>query len=227
MGGLDFPQALSAQLTLKYSHAQFQALFPQCIVVKFHTAGSTLEPQVTGVKTAAGVGKGEPCSSPPHHHHDEVPHVRWLLFSEKDWSVSSEQTVRTNQPGMFGKQDFEQLAPVVDAFSLMTYDFSNQHRPGPNSPIPWIQACVQTLDPEAVWRSKILLGLNFYGMDYGILGGTAEPIVGHRWQCQPVPAQPYLWSRLLQPIYPSAVRPSPGCTVLSELKYPNTSPFIC
>eukprot|EP00061_Rhincodon_typus_P007832 g29919.t1 len=125
---------------------------------------------------------------------------------------------------MFGKQDFEQLAQVVDAFSLMTYDFSNQHRlqtsgslptpdnlhtsfqkpirngnptrpvlsqngipaqpvlsgaPGPNSPLPWIQACVQKLDPDAVWRNKILLGLNFYGMDYGILGGTAEPIVGH------------------------------------------------
>ncbi|XP_059507916.1 chitinase domain-containing protein 1 isoform X1 [Stegostoma tigrinum] len=87
----------------------------------------------------------------------------------------------TNQPGMFGKQDFEQLAQVVDAFSLMTYDFSNQHRPGPNSPLPWIQACVQKLDPDAVWRNKILLGLNFYGMDYGILGGTAEPIVGHRY----------------------------------------------
>ncbi|GCB75038.1 hypothetical protein scyTo_0020874 [Scyliorhinus torazame] len=80
---------------------------------------------------------------------------------------------------MFGKPDFDQLAPVVDAFSLMTYDYSNSHRPGPNSPIPWIRACVQKLDPDANWRSKILLGLNFYGMIYGTLGGTAEPIVGH------------------------------------------------
>ncbi|XP_041054394.1 chitinase domain-containing protein 1 isoform X2 [Carcharodon carcharias] len=87
----------------------------------------------------------------------------------------------TNQPGMFGKQDFDQLAQVVDGFSLMTYDYSNSHRPGPNSPIPWIRACVQILDPDANWRSKILLGLNFYGMDYGTLGGTAEPIVGHRY----------------------------------------------
>ncbi|XP_067835753.1 chitinase domain-containing protein 1 [Heptranchias perlo] len=84
----------------------------------------------------------------------------------------------TNQPGMFGKQDFDQLAQVVDGFSLMTYDYSNAPRPGPNSPIPWIEACVQLLDPEANWRSKILLGLNFYGMDYGTLGGSADPIVG-------------------------------------------------
>ncbi|XP_038661967.1 chitinase domain-containing protein 1 [Scyliorhinus canicula] len=87
----------------------------------------------------------------------------------------------SNQPGMFGKPDFDQLAPVVDAFSLMTYDYSNSHRPGPNSPILWIRACVQKLDPDANWRSKILLGLNFYGMIYGTLGGTSEPIVGHRY----------------------------------------------
>ncbi|XP_067902895.1 chitinase domain-containing protein 1 isoform X1 [Heterodontus francisci] len=88
----------------------------------------------------------------------------------------------TNQPGMFGKQDFDQLAQVMDGFSLMTYDYStNALRPGPNSPIPWIQACVQILDPDANWRSKILLGLNFYGMDYGTLGGSAEPIVGQRY----------------------------------------------
>uniref|UniRef100_UPI00398E5169 chitinase domain-containing protein 1-like n=1 Tax=Pristiophorus japonicus TaxID=55135 RepID=UPI00398E5169 len=86
----------------------------------------------------------------------------------------------TNQPGMFGKQEFDQLAQLVDGFSLMTYDYSNRLRPGPNSPVPWIQACVQILDPDANWRSKILLGLNFYGVDYGSLGGSADPIVGQR-----------------------------------------------
>lgn len=29
------------------------------------------------------------------------------------------------QPGMFGREEFEQLAPVVDGFSLMTYDYSS------------------------------------------------------------------------------------------------------
>lgn len=29
------------------------------------------------------------------------------------------------QPGMFSREEFEQLAPVVDGFSLMTYDYSS------------------------------------------------------------------------------------------------------
>ncbi|XP_059831382.1 chitinase domain-containing protein 1 isoform X2 [Hypanus sabinus] len=87
----------------------------------------------------------------------------------------------TNLSGMFRKQDFEQLAQVVDGFSLMTYDYSSTPRPGPNSPTPWIQACVKELDPEAKWRSKILLGLNFYGMDYGTFAGNGEPIIGQRY----------------------------------------------
>nr|XP_033784166.1 chitinase domain-containing protein 1 [Geotrypetes seraphini] len=87
----------------------------------------------------------------------------------------------TNQLGMFGKKEFDQLAPVMDSFSLMTYDYSTPQRPGPNSPLPWVQACVQMLDPESRWRSKILLGFNFYGMDYSALGASGEPILGIRY----------------------------------------------
>ncbi|XP_064423115.1 chitinase domain-containing protein 1 [Latimeria chalumnae] len=87
----------------------------------------------------------------------------------------------SNQPGMFGKKDFDLLAPVVDGFSLMTYDYSSPQRPGPNSPLPWVRGCVQVLDPESKWRRKILLGLNFYGMDYGAQGMSGEPILGNRY----------------------------------------------
>ncbi|NP_001087530.1 chitinase domain-containing protein 1 isoform X1 [Xenopus laevis] len=87
----------------------------------------------------------------------------------------------TDQLGMFGRKEFDQLAPVVDSFSLMTYDYSSPQRPGPNSPISWVQACVQLLDPESKWRKKILLGLHFYGMDYSALGATGEPILGNRY----------------------------------------------
>lgn len=31
---------------------------------------------------------------------------------------------RTNKLGMFTNTEFEQLAPVLDGFSLMTYDYS-------------------------------------------------------------------------------------------------------
>ncbi|KAM6204561.1 chitinase domain-containing protein 1 isoform 2-T2 [Sarcoramphus papa] len=53
--------------------------------------------------------------------------------------------------------------------------------PGPNSPLPWVRACVQVLDPDSKWRNKILLGLNFYGMDYSALGASGEPILGSRY----------------------------------------------
>ena len=37
-------------------------------------------------------------------------------------------SLSTGQPGMFGREEFEQLAPVVDGFSLMTYDYSSGAR---------------------------------------------------------------------------------------------------
>ena len=45
-------------------------------------------------------------------------------------------------------------------------------RPGPNAPIQWVKDCVLTLSPEkGKQRSKILLGLNFYGQDFAPMGG--------------------------------------------------------
>uniref|UniRef100_A0A8D3ARI1 Chitinase domain-containing protein 1 n=1 Tax=Scophthalmus maximus TaxID=52904 RepID=A0A8D3ARI1_SCOMX len=85
----------------------------------------------------------------------------------------------TGQPGMFGREEFEQLAPVVDGFSLMTYDYSSGARPGPSSPLPWVRDCVLQLAPNPQWRQKILLGLNLYGIDFGSQG--TEPILGGRY----------------------------------------------
>ncbi|XP_073868850.1 chitinase domain-containing protein 1 isoform X9 [Macaca fascicularis] len=87
----------------------------------------------------------------------------------------------TDQLGMFTHKEFEQLAPVLDGFSLMTYDYSTAHQPGPNAPLSWVRACVQVLDPKSKWRSKILLGLNFYGMDYATSKDAREPVVGARY----------------------------------------------
>lgn len=53
-------------------------------------------------------------------------------------------------------------------------------RPGPNAPLSWVRACVQVLDPKSRWRSKILLGLNFYGMDYSAARDSREPVIGAR-----------------------------------------------
>ncbi|XP_062507525.1 chitinase domain-containing protein 1-like isoform X2 [Corticium candelabrum] len=75
-------------------------------------------------------------------------------------------------------EDFDRLAPVVDGFSLMTYDFSSSG-PGPNAPIQWMRQCVEKLVPTAgPLRQKILLGLNFYGYDYS---SGPEAIIGNRY----------------------------------------------
>uniref|UniRef100_A0A8D1MGK1 Chitinase domain-containing protein 1 n=1 Tax=Sus scrofa TaxID=9823 RepID=A0A8D1MGK1_PIG len=86
----------------------------------------------------------------------------------------------TNKLGVFTHKEFEQLAPLLDGFSLMTYDYSTAQQPGPNAPLSWVRACVQVLDPKSRWRSKILLGLNFYGMDYAASKDAREPIIGAR-----------------------------------------------
>ncbi|XP_015757478.1 PREDICTED: chitinase domain-containing protein 1-like [Acropora digitifera] len=86
----------------------------------------------------------------------------------------------SKKPGAFNKHDFELLAPVMDGFSLMTYEYSSHTRQGPNAPVDWVKDCVLSLSPEkGKQRSKILLGLNFYGQDYGPNGGT--PITGSRY----------------------------------------------
>ncbi|KAJ8280982.1 hypothetical protein GJAV_G00061770 [Gymnothorax javanicus] len=88
------------------------------------------------------------------------------------------QSPGSDQPGMFGRMEFELLAPVVDGFSLMTYDYSGPGRPGPSSPIPWVRECVLKLAPQTQWRHKILLGLNLYGLDFSSQG-AAVPLVGN------------------------------------------------
>jgi len=81
-----------------------------------------------------------------------------------------------DSPGYFDADDVTNLASDVTYFSLMTYDYSSPQRPGPNSPLPWVKKCVETLDPDGVFNSKLLLGLNFYGNDYTATGGG--PILG-------------------------------------------------
>jgi chitinase domain-containing protein 1 len=55
----------------------------------------------------------------------------------------------------------------------MTYDFSSPSRPGPNSPISWIKDCILALSPEpGKLRSKLMMGLNFYGFDFSHTGSS-------------------------------------------------------
>ncbi|XP_028794716.1 chitinase domain-containing protein 1-like [Neltuma alba] len=77
----------------------------------------------------------------------------------------------------FGPNDLEILSEVVDGFSLMTYDFSSPHNPGPNAPLKWIQFTLSLLLGTPGHRAqslanKILLGINFYGNDFSLSRGS-------------------------------------------------------
>uniref|UniRef100_A0A336M8I1 Chitinase domain-containing protein 1 n=1 Tax=Culicoides sonorensis TaxID=179676 RepID=A0A336M8I1_CULSO len=85
---------------------------------------------------------------------------------------------------LFTPEHFEKLYPHVNGFSLMTYDYSSYQHPGPNAPIDWVRNAVEFICPDstpnlAEKRSKILLGLNFYGNDFTPEGG--KPIIGHEY----------------------------------------------
>lgn len=87
---------------------------------------------------------------------------------------------------LFSSKHFEALYPLIAAFSLVTYDFSNAQRPGANSPLHWIKHAVEHVCPETLTnfktkRQKILIGMNLYGMDYTLSGGDSGPIVGHQF----------------------------------------------
>ncbi|KAL6131061.1 hypothetical protein ACLB2K_069439 [Fragaria x ananassa] len=69
----------------------------------------------------------------------------------------------------FGPKDLQSLSDAVDGFSLMTYDFSGPHNPGPNAPLKWIESILQLLlgtNKNTALANKILLGINFYGNDF-------------------------------------------------------------
>jgi chitinase domain-containing protein 1 len=72
------------------------------------------------------------------------------------------------------------LLPHVDYYSIMTYDYSNAIRPGPSSPIGWVQQVVTAyLGQYSMMKpitKKFLLGLNMYGMDF--TDGKAHPKLG-------------------------------------------------
>lgn len=80
---------------------------------------------------------------------------------------------------MFDNKHFDALYDYVTAFSLMTYDYSNPQRPGPNSPVKWVKHCINGLTSNLEKRAKILTGLNMYGNDY--VGQGGGPIVANQY----------------------------------------------
>lgn len=84
--------------------------------------------------------------------------------------------VRKHMHDLFSARHFQQLVDDVDAFSLMTYDYSSIERPGANAPKYWVEQAVRHICPDgtaqlAERRAKILIGLNMYGNDFTLEGG--------------------------------------------------------
>ncbi|ODM87187.1 Chitinase domain-containing protein 1 [Orchesella cincta] len=100
----------------------------------------------------------------------------------------------TNQggPGMIELEDIQAVYSYVDYFSIMTYDYSRPDRPGANSPIKWIQKCIEALSVDELDREKFLIGLNFYGYQYTSTGG--QPIIGHEYLTALGKAKKLEWS---------------------------------
>lgn len=80
----------------------------------------------------------------------------------------------------FSSTHFEALSEYVDAFSLMTYDYSQTS--GPNAPIQWMKQEIQALcGNDKTKCRKVLVGLNFYGNVY--TGDTvSETVRGEEFQ---------------------------------------------
>lgn len=94
--------------------------------------------------------------------------------------------IRGAEYNFFTAGSFEALYPVMEAFSLVTYDYSNPQRPGANAPLSWARQaveniCPNTLENFASKRRKILIGLNMYGYDYTLAGGDSGPITSNAY----------------------------------------------
>jgi len=105
----------------------------------------------------------------------------------------------TGKPGMIEHEDLKAIYQYVDYFSIMTYDYSNVERPGANSPVKWIQKCVEALTPVKTDRTKFLIGLNFYGYQYTATGGG--PIFGNDYLETLSKAKTIQWSEDVEEHY--------------------------
>lgn len=69
--------------------------------------------------------------------------------------------------GGLSEKDFEELKVGFSYFVIMTYDFSVPgSRQGPMAPIKWVSTVGKFFAQDCGLGRKVLLGLNFYGLDF-------------------------------------------------------------
>lgn len=104
-------------------------------------------------------------------------------------------------------QDWTRLAPAVDVFTIMTYDYTGRNSPpGPISPTPWVLDVLAYAE-SVTDLSKVRMGLPFYG---------------YSWQRNRPPATTVSWSSI-QPLIESfklEIQRDPGGDAFVEFKAP-------
>ncbi|KAI3425373.1 hypothetical protein D9Q98_009137 [Chlorella vulgaris] len=79
------------------------------------------------------------------------------------------------RPLQLTAQDVQDFLPFVDALTVMTYDFSGFSKAGPNAPLDWVQQNADAFAAAAGrLRSKVLLGVPFYGYSYVLKGKRVQ-----------------------------------------------------
>ncbi|KAI6649056.1 Chitinase domain-containing protein 1 [Oopsacas minuta] len=74
-------------------------------------------------------------------------------------------------PAPYNSTHFLATNPLLDSVLIMTYDYPSLiQRPGPSSPLPWIEGCVYELSPNYELRHKILIGVNLFGNEFSRQG---------------------------------------------------------
>lgn len=69
--------------------------------------------------------------------------------------------------GQVNSSDIAKLKIAFNFFVVMTYDFSVPgSRPGPMAPTAWVRAVATYLAKECGLGEKLLVGFNFYGLDF-------------------------------------------------------------
>jgi chitinase domain-containing protein 1 len=76
--------------------------------------------------------------------------------------------------------DFERTSTAYDFYVVMTYDFAGMR--GPIAPLNWCEQVARFYVDECSLGRKVLLGLNFYGLDFAHRNRTdTRHIVGHEF----------------------------------------------
>eukprot|EP01099_Mayorella_cantabrigiensis_P007085 TRINITY_DN6127_c0_g1_i1.p1 TRINITY_DN6127_c0_g1~~TRINITY_DN6127_c0_g1_i1.p1 ORF type:complete len:427 (-),score=98.36 TRINITY_DN6127_c0_g1_i1:157-1437(-) len=100
------------------------------------------------------------------------------------WVIPPMTALEEEEKELLTAADMETINSYIDAFSIMTYDFSSHHgRVGPTAPVDWMMRSILRLIPpskrtDKSFTDKFLLGLNFYGREYKPSVGEVRALTG-------------------------------------------------